>query len=157
MHDGVARHFVHYPNGKHTGYGVGTKIFNDDLGFRSCYAHGMEDGWTVSDGAFVAAGTPILLSGNTGNSTGPHAHVDCRWLDHRKTNFIGHRLGFFDFAPYFVANLANPDPLKNLYDQKQLVEWAWQEVWDNKDDPVKLQDALERTRIVIEEMRGNIG
>jgi soluble lytic murein transglycosylase-like protein len=42
-------------------------------GVEFVYCHGSE--MLVRDGAEVSAGDPIMRSGNTGNSTGPHLHV----------------------------------------------------------------------------------
>lgn len=41
------------------------------------YAHLFEDGVFVSAGDEVKIGQKIALSNNTGNSTGPHLHLDC--------------------------------------------------------------------------------
>lgn len=54
------------------------------------------------------------------------------------------------------------DPQKTLYDQKQMVEWAWQDAWDAAHEgdtwrqvPANLRAAFERERAEIEKLRGN--
>ena len=51
-------------------YGVWLQVWGDDV--MTVYAH--LSAVTVTSGQRVTAGTPIGLSGNTGNSTGPHLH-----------------------------------------------------------------------------------
>ncbi len=59
-----------------TGYGNYTKIIHDD-GYTSIYAHG-NGTFYVTNGSRVSAGQPIMQSGNSGNSTGPHLHFEVR-------------------------------------------------------------------------------
>lgn len=58
--------------------GMGVTIV-DDAGTRWTYCHGSQ--LLVDVGDPVAAGTPILSSGNTGRSTGPHLHIAIRTSD----------------------------------------------------------------------------
>jgi hypothetical protein len=51
-------------------YGVWLQVWGDEV--MTAYAH--LSAVTVTSGQRVTAGTPIALSGNTGNSTGPHLH-----------------------------------------------------------------------------------
>jgi len=59
-----------------TGFGNYTKILHDD-GYVSIYAHG-NGTFYVQNGSRVVAGQPIMQSGNSGNSTGPHLHFEVR-------------------------------------------------------------------------------
>lgn len=52
--------------------GSGVTVAGND-GFRYAYCHG--SAVLVSQGARVAAGEAVMLSGNTGRSTGPHLHL----------------------------------------------------------------------------------
>ena len=47
-------------------------------GLQSYYAHGTKGSITVSPGQTVKQGQKIMLSGNTGNSSGPHLHFEVR-------------------------------------------------------------------------------
>jgi murein DD-endopeptidase MepM/ murein hydrolase activator NlpD len=56
--------------------GYGNLVIVENGGYRTYYAH--LSSIPVSVGAQSAAGTVIGLSGNTGNSTGPHLHYEIR-------------------------------------------------------------------------------
>ena len=58
------------------GYGYAT-IIQHSNGLRTYYAHG-NGTFYVSEGDIVTRGQAIMLSGNTGNSTGPHVHFEVR-------------------------------------------------------------------------------
>jgi hypothetical protein len=47
-------------------------------GTAAAYDHFQTNGVFVTPGQQVAQGQPIALSGNTGNSSGPHVHIDVR-------------------------------------------------------------------------------
>ena len=72
---------VNPETGKLTGYGYYVKII-DDKGYTSIYAHGkgeFDSGLQIGgEGKHVEAGDPIMKSGNTGASTGPHLHFEVR-------------------------------------------------------------------------------
>ena len=67
--DGTA--YFHYGN---TGWGNFVDIY-DDNGYRVIYAHG-SGSFYVSNGQRVKKGDPIMRSGNSGASTGPHLHLE---------------------------------------------------------------------------------
>ena len=67
--DGTA--YIHYGN---TGWGNFVEIY-DENNYRVIYAHG-SGSFYVSDGQSVKKGDPIMRSGNSGNSTGPHLHLE---------------------------------------------------------------------------------
>lgn len=56
--------------------GYGNLVIVENGAYRTYYAH--LSSIPVSVGEFVRAGTTIGLSGNTGNSTGPHLHYEIR-------------------------------------------------------------------------------
>lgn len=60
-------------------YGSYVRLYHPRLRLCSFYAH--LDSATVTAGQTVTAGTQIGLSGNTGNSTGPHLHFEVRVMD----------------------------------------------------------------------------
>ncbi len=65
---------VTYAGWNNQGYGNLVIVENGD--YKTYYAH--LSSIPVSVGDSVAAGSPIGLSGNTGNSTGPHLHYEIR-------------------------------------------------------------------------------
>jgi murein DD-endopeptidase MepM/ murein hydrolase activator NlpD len=56
--------------------GYGNLVIVENGSYRTYYAH--LSSIPVSVGDSVTAGTTIGLSGNTGNSTGPHLHYEIR-------------------------------------------------------------------------------
>ncbi len=56
--------------------GYGNLVIVENASYRTYYAH--LSSIPVAVGDFVSAGTAIGLSGNTGNSTGPHLHYEIR-------------------------------------------------------------------------------
>jgi murein DD-endopeptidase MepM/ murein hydrolase activator NlpD len=67
-----------------SGYGLHVRIQHD--GFLSIYAHLSQ--LRVQPGDRVTAGQTIGLSGNTGNSTGPHLHFEIRLIPDRCTSTV---------------------------------------------------------------------
>jgi len=62
-----------------TGYGLYVRLYHKALGIYSMYGHMSKQ--NVVQGATVKQGDVIGLSGNTGNSTGPHLHYELRLCD----------------------------------------------------------------------------
>jgi murein DD-endopeptidase MepM/ murein hydrolase activator NlpD len=61
------------------GYGWYLRILHDALGICSFYAHLNEAGAPV--GTVLSAGQTVGLVGSTGNSTGPHLHLEIRCIN----------------------------------------------------------------------------
>ena len=66
------------------GYGEYVRIYYPALGFDSFYGHMSKR--LVKTGDNVVAGQQVGLSGNTGNSTGPHLHLEIRLKDQHADN-----------------------------------------------------------------------
>jgi murein DD-endopeptidase MepM/ murein hydrolase activator NlpD len=64
-----------YNDNTHDACGIGLTIL-DDQGTQWTYCHGSAH--HVNQGSTVTAGQQILDSGNTGNSSGPHTHIQIR-------------------------------------------------------------------------------
>ena len=64
-------------NGSYRSYGEYIVIDHHD-GTMTLYAHGTANSRKVQEGEEVTAGQTIMLSGSTGNSTGPHLHFEVR-------------------------------------------------------------------------------
>lgn len=60
-------------------------------GLQSYYAHGTYGSICVSPGQTVSKGQKIMLSGNTGNSSGPHLHFEVRKSPY---NYNGYATGY---------------------------------------------------------------
>lgn len=84
------------------GYGNYVKIENDVEG--SVLAHFSKT--LVSVGQEVKEGQQIALSGNTGNSTGPHLHWGYYRHPRNRANGYG---GFIDQTPYIGINSSTPN------------------------------------------------
>jgi murein DD-endopeptidase MepM/ murein hydrolase activator NlpD len=68
------------------GYGRFIEITHPLTGYVSFYAHLSEVSRTVRVGSKVERGQQIALSGNTGQSTGPHLHYEVRDTEGRSLN-----------------------------------------------------------------------
>lgn len=80
--DGV----VHTSKSGTSGYGVYVVLTHNNGEFYTIYGH--LSSRAVSEGATVKAGQQIGLSGNTGNSTGPHLHFEIRTGNYNSRNTI---------------------------------------------------------------------
>ncbi len=87
-----------------TGFGINIRILHAN-GIRTIYAHLSQT--LVSIGQTISAGQRIGLSGNTGNSTGPHLHLEVRKDGQTYTDKEGNLWPF---------NIHSPTPfIKHLY------------------------------------------
>lgn len=91
-HDG----YLHAGNEGKTGYGMYVSIVSDPIDGdhhreRSDLAH--LSAFLVPQGTFVHKGDPVALSGNSGDSTGPHVHWTFKKLD-RDGNTLAKNNGF---------------------------------------------------------------
>ena len=58
-----------------SGYGYTVEI-DHGYGYRTLYAHLIDENFIVKPGQKVVRGEKIALSGNSGKSTGPHLHYE---------------------------------------------------------------------------------
>ncbi len=70
------------------GYGTYVVIRHTSIGLETWYAHGTVGSISVSIGQTVSRGQQIMLSGNTGNSTGPHLHFEARTSPYGTSNRV---------------------------------------------------------------------
>lgn len=91
-------------------YGVHVRVQHD--GYLTVYAHLSKV--LVSKGQRVKAGDRIGLSGNTGNSTGPHLHLSFRWDGANRKDGYG---GYSDPVPYLVHSPPGQSEAIGLLDQ----------------------------------------
>jgi len=81
-------------------YGLAVTVHHRDLDVFTRYGHGQEFLPAAPDGEWVEAGTPLMLSGTSGNSTGPHLHVEARRISTGAT---------FDIGPLLVDALRDAE------------------------------------------------
>ncbi len=93
--------------------GYAADVRHSDTTFRTRYYHLTENSYLVSDGQYVTAGTPLALSGNTGDSTGPHLHFQIQWG--RDLTKVYNPLAIYNDADD-RRNLVNPNPMFILVD-----------------------------------------
>jgi len=92
MWDGVVA-WVDRDTAANGGYGNYIRIYYKDLGFDSFFAHC--DEILVKSGDAVKRGQLVARSGNTGNSTGPHLHLEIRI---KQDNSTSDRVGVGPFG-----------------------------------------------------------
>jgi murein DD-endopeptidase MepM/ murein hydrolase activator NlpD len=81
-----------------------TYQFSPGYSYETIYAH--LEMIRVSVGDIVVAGQEIALSGDTGNSTGPHLHFGLRWTDVRSYVYDMAFGGYVNPAPFrWIAGL----------------------------------------------------
>ena len=61
-------------------------VIQHDNGLRTWYGHGTPNSFYVKEGDRVLRGQLIMLSGNTGRSTGPHLHFEVRVSPYNYSN-----------------------------------------------------------------------
>ena len=61
-------------------------VIQHDNGLRTWYGHGTPNSQQVKEGDRVLRGQLIMLSGNTGRSTGPHLHFEVRVKPYKYIN-----------------------------------------------------------------------
>ena len=135
-HDGEATYYEEKnPQGEFIGYGKYVSIRDRDNGFKTEYCHLSR---VVKTGQ-VKAGEVIGLSGNTGNSTGPHLHFTLKnptaidplpffvWFGGMNKELVKRIVGklyqtWLQDEPSAVEYWSNlidkPEVLENLLDQK---------------------------------------
>lgn len=91
---GIVRRIGYEANG----YGNYVVVEHEN-GMETRYAHLTMS--LVGKGQYVEAGQPIALSGNTGNSTGPHLHFETRYMGSAVDP-----ASVFDFSGGFAGNFA---------------------------------------------------
>lgn len=91
------------------GYGEYVRISYPELGFDSLFGHMSRR--DVQTGNTVRRGQRVGLSGSTGNSTGPHLHLECR----EKLPNQAYRPGVSSFSRGQVDPMAVKWTLANLY------------------------------------------
>lgn len=79
------------------GFGLYVRIFHPAHGFHSMLGHLSKQ--LVTPGQIVKQGQKVALSGNTGNSTGPHLHYSTR---------LGSETAYYDLHDGYRNGCANP-------------------------------------------------
>lgn len=92
-------------------YGNFVTIYNPTSGLFTQYAHLVHKGSLVKVGDTIERGQPIALSGNTGQSTGPHLHFNCLTPNHSEEGLIS--IPFEFIGGFKSIELKKNDTLKN--------------------------------------------
>lgn len=79
------------------GFGLYVRIYHPAYGFHSFMGHLSQQ--LVTPGQMVKQGQKVALSGNTGNSTGPHLHFSTR---------LGSETAYYDLHDGYHSGQANP-------------------------------------------------
>ena len=115
-HDGEAAYYEEKnPQGEFIGYGKYVSIRDRENGFKTEYCHLSK---VVKTGQ-VKAGEVIGLSGNTGNSTGPHLHFTLK--NPTATDPIPHLVWFGAMSEKEVASL---QALEGYSDPEGVAYWT---------------------------------
>jgi hypothetical protein len=103
-----------------TGYGHHVRVAHTAFGkrFEAIYAHFSQN--MVEPGQTVEVGTVLGLSGNTGNSTGPHLHFEIRPESQAAPGTFVSGAFAVDPEPFFVAYTPDQTPAAVLYAVKVL-------------------------------------
>lgn len=109
MYDGEVA-WVDRDTAANGGYGLYIRIHYPKLGFDSMFAHC--DEVMVAKGDKVTRGQLVAYSGNSGNSTGPHLHLEIRM---KKDGSTADRVGVGPFGRGQVDPLAVKWALHNLF------------------------------------------
>jgi murein DD-endopeptidase MepM/ murein hydrolase activator NlpD len=140
------------------GYGYNVEITQGE--YYVILGHGVEGGYLTPDAQWVDEGRPVLVSDNTGFSSGPHLHLGLRYTDQRM--WTGPMRGWLDPLP--LINITGADPVAyDLEALKQRMEWAFQlqhEAVHNMMDYNSLSEEVRkefrRAEIGVVEARGEI-
>ena len=103
-----------------TGYGHHVRVAHEVGGvrFEAIYGHFSQN--MVSPGQTVEVGTVLGLSGNTGNSTGPHLHFEIRPESTVQPGTFVSGAYAVDPEPFFVAYTPDQTPAAVLYTARVL-------------------------------------
>lgn len=104
----VADGKVMYVDNDPAGFGLYVRIFHPAHGFHAFFGHLSKQ--LVTPGQMVKQGQPVALSGNTGNSTGPHLHYSTR---------LGSENAYYDLHDGYHSGCANPLAVYALVNHRQ--------------------------------------
>jgi murein DD-endopeptidase MepM/ murein hydrolase activator NlpD len=100
--------YLTYGNEGKTGYGRFATLVSDPLGFaqnrrRIDLGH-LSRFISGFDGKYVSQGDLVAMSGNTGDSTGPHVHITYKKLtaDMKTMDYFNGKKGAIDVSPWIL-------------------------------------------------------